>query len=256
MKVSFKCSKWLGLFLLSYLMAFPVRAYDNFCPGDVLLRSQEEVDQFNCSHISGSLIIEGNGSNNPIENLQGLSSLNRVDRDVIIRNQSQLRTLEGLENLSYIGRELQITNNQELRNLKGLEGLTSLNASLVIGENKNLYSIRGLDKLVQIAGSFEIRNQSNMVYLNSLEKLHTIGGTFTLRQLRSLRSLEELNQLEYLGALRLLDLVSLDRLDGFAQLKVIEGELNLNGFDNVAEFRAFPVLSSVGNIYIRDNISL
>ena len=78
-------------------------AFGQPCPiGDVVLSSQEEVDQFNldypnCFSIENSLILAEDGSGSPIVNISSLSSIINIGDSLVISNCSELRSLEGLD---------------------------------------------------------------------------------------------------------------------------------------------------------------
>src|SRR5690606_28616504 len=106
-------SDWAGPFSFTTLPQCP--------PGDVILNSQTEVDDFatnhpNCSEISGGLYISGND----ITDLSPLSNLTSVGGNLYISSNSSLLNLNGLNNLTSVGGNLYIDSNSNLTNLDGL----------------------------------------------------------------------------------------------------------------------------------------
>lgn len=120
------------------------------CPqGSVTLSTQARVDLFalsypNCTKIDGSLTIDSD-SINEIVDLNGLSNIQTITRNLTISSNNNLNNLLGLRNLRSIGSfsfngaiggRLQIENNNQLSNLAGLENTDFF--SLVIQNNINL----------------------------------------------------------------------------------------------------------------------
>ena len=101
------------------------------CPsGYVNLLSQTQVSNFlinypNCTHLPGSLHIQGNN----IANLTPLSNLVSIGQHLTISGNPALTSLNGLSSLTFIGGELEFYNNNQLTDISALqnvEGMTSL----------------------------------------------------------------------------------------------------------------------------------
>src|SRR3981189_2207942 len=73
------------------------------CNGDIVLRSQAQVDAFPatyaCSVLTGALTISGND----IANLDSLYALTKVGGNLLISDNPSLVSLSGLSSLSYVG---------------------------------------------------------------------------------------------------------------------------------------------------------
>ena len=100
------------------------------CVGNFELNSQSEVDTFNCTSVTGDLIIFGED----IINLDGLSALTSVGGSLEITYNDALTNVDGLSALISVGGTLEIWGNNALTNIKGLAVLTMVN-SIFIWQN-------------------------------------------------------------------------------------------------------------------------
>lgn len=161
--------------------------------------TQEQIDTFEYTKVTGDLSIEG-FDNNSITNLKGLTSLSSIGGDFEIWLNRDLETLEGLESLTSIGGNLYILQNYALNSLNALEGVTSIGGTLTFNDNDALISLDGLSSLITVGGSLrvfwndaltsfngldsltsvtanlEIWDNDNLINLNGLETLTTLGG--------------------------------------------------------------------------------
>ena len=101
-----------GMLILSFallVISLP-HSLNAQCSGDIYLMSQTDVDNFNCTHVDGSLFIWGG----EIENLDGLSELTRVEVNLEISGTVTMTNVNGLSRLTDVVRTLSITNNHPL----------------------------------------------------------------------------------------------------------------------------------------------
>ncbi len=110
------------LFLITLLFLGYQAVFGQNCPNeDIILRSQEDVDNFNnifpnCMIVTRNLIIDEDGSGEPITSLNSLSNIRGVEENLIIQNCQELRFLNGLYDLTYTGLDsLIIVNNPLLQ---------------------------------------------------------------------------------------------------------------------------------------------
>lgn len=182
-------------------------------PGDVVLKSQAQVDQFlidwpNCSQISGYLTIEGPDINNltPLSNLttvenylriytnhslsslNGLNGITNINGSLDIGNNPLLTDLNGLNNLKRIGQDIQIRNSI-FTNLDGLSSLTSVVGFIRINDNNELTNINGLSKLTNIGGYLNLSNNSVLTNINGLSNVTNIGGNLIINNNTQLKNL-------------------------------------------------------------------
>src|SRR5690606_9592043 len=167
--------KKLGVSILFLFFTLGLKAQ---CPpGDVILTSQTEVDDFatnhpNCTEISGDLYIYGND----ITDLSPLSNLTSVGGNLNIFSNSSLLNLDGLNNLTSVGGLLDISFNSNLTNLNGLSNLTSVGGYLNIYDNLSLTNLDGLSNLTSLGGYLSISFNSSLTNLDGLSNLTSIGG--------------------------------------------------------------------------------
>lgn len=226
------------------------------CAGSISFTSQAQVDAFattySCTEITGDVVISGND----ITNLNGLTSLIKVDGNLIIYGNAQLHNLNGLGGLNSIGGMLEIVNNALVSDLDGLSALTSIGywntsyQSISITDNPTLTSVKELKAITSVPGRLQIENNVSLPNLDGLESLTTIGLTG--------------------GPIRVADLritgnTSLTNIDGLSALHTIEGYYiasvtisnnsiltNLNGLSSLTE-----IVGGIGaSIAITDNASL
>src|ERR1044071_4662852 len=115
--------------------------------GSLTLVSQEQVDAFNYTSVTGSLIIQEVSAGN-ITNLNGLSELTSIEGDLTIgfglNGNTALANLDGLSNLTSVGWTVSISRNSALQNIAGLSKLISIGQSLSIINNSVLSNLDGL----------------------------------------------------------------------------------------------------------------
>ena len=195
----------------------------SICQGDVILRTQAEVDAFcGCEVIEGNLEIESES----IFNIKELSRLKEVSGSIIIKN-TRLANLIGLDNLKFIAGALAIEDNSQLIDLSGLENLKQIDGVLFIKFSQNkLSSLSNLKNLKHIGGlgldnlaikdlfifkSLDISKLRNLVIINcdnlrSLEGLNTIQSIGELNGNNQLvivfnKSLTDINAIENINSI-------------------------------------------------------
>ncbi len=124
--------------------AFPTCPLD----GDVLLRTQEDVDSFavrfpSCTTLKSLRIINWS-SLPPTNNLSPLQQIETIEEALIITN-NNITNLQGLENLTSAG-SLNIRENDVLTDLSALENLNSVEG-LYISYNEMLSNLNGLGNI-------------------------------------------------------------------------------------------------------------
>lgn len=230
--------------------------------GDVILRSQEEVDAFGFNgntEINGDLTINDNGLNSSsrIEDLRPLRCLQNISGSLFISESDQLLDIEGLNSLVTVGNSVVIDYNSHLTDLDGLENLTSINRSLTIDEN-DLLNIDGLNNLNSIGESLVVKRNSRLDNLNGLNNLTsnivslTINNNAileTLSGINNIARIEENIEISFNNALKnLSDLIDVE-MNGanFEVYYNLELE-NLSGLENVTNIG--------GNLKVYHNVGL
>ena len=133
--------------------------------GTLVLRSQDEVDNFSETEVSGSLVIASSSGPGGIKNLNGLSDI------------------------TIISGRLVISGNKDLSSLVGLSSLSKIGDNFYIQDNTSLSSLRGLATLDSIGGSFLVRSNPSLLTLDSFPELDNIGGSYFIQANDSLRNL-------------------------------------------------------------------
>ncbi|MCB2222016.1 MAG: T9SS type A sorting domain-containing protein [Bacteroidetes bacterium] len=224
--------------------------------------------------VSGSLKIYGN---NILTSLSGLENLVSIDSNLYIGNKilinrygwwygegnPMLLNLEGLSNLNYIGKNILIIYNESLTSLTGLENVPSLLGNLEIICNNLLENLNGLNNINSIEGDLVIGGNNGLINLSGLENLETVNGNFSLHVRlggwlygyevgnQSLLNLTGLNNLSYVnGGLTICNNNSLENLTGLENLTAINGPLWIGfwygGNPSLNKLSGLDSLNSIG----------
>ncbi len=255
------------------------------CDGDIILETQEDVDNFasnyGCDVITGDLIV-GNApwpeiSN--ISNLEGLSIITNVTGSLGIRR-NIIRNLEGLENLISVGGELIVGYNDSLTVLQGLENLDSIGIGLIIIDNDALVSLHGMQNLTSIdgyleilyngaitsleglenltsVGQFNINSNHDLISLDGLENLATVGASLNISENDGLTTINGLESLTSIGGtLIIADTPELIHVEGLQNLTSVGNTLLIAYCDTLTTIEGFQSLTSVGKIDVFENPNL
>lgn len=249
--------------------------------GDIRLATQTEVDDFggeNYSVIVGNVYIQGS-LENPIVDLVSLGSWKKIEGELNIFHQTDLRNIDGMEGLSSVSGLTFIGDNLELENLDGLIGLTTANDlqilrnpklmslkglknlqnlfSFALMDNDALETIDGLEGVVEIERAIFIRNNNNLLNLDAFSNLKSMGSTLQIWSNDSLRSINGFNNLEYIG-----NYVSIERntslatIKGFGKLKVVEDFFAIRLNEKLIEIDALDSIRDGHRLEIEANRSL
>lgn len=222
-------------------------------PGGIVFTSQQQIDDFSidypgCTEIEGFLKIKETISGN-ITNLNGLSSITKINGYLEIKSNDALNDLSGLSNLSYLNHYLNIWGNSSLTSLTGLEGINTNSISFIIKIrfNDQLVNLSGLDGLTFIDG-LEIKNNNSLINLSGLDNITSIMGDIDIMYNPALVNMEGLEAVvEFDGSI---SIVSNDEL------------LNLSGFNNfpwagsitITDNNKLESVSSLGNLSTIHNV--
>ncbi len=196
--------------------------YGQCPPETIVLETQEDVDNFainypNCTNLQASLII----NQTPITNLNGLSQIESIGLNLVIKRNLLLTSLNGLNNLE-TAFDLDIEENHELQNLEGLNNLSLLHGLLIINDNHSIVSLNGLNNLAFIGEGVSILHNPELISLNGLSGLNEIdGGLFIQNQ----NILTTLDGLENLTTIR-----------GTLSIEINFGLINIEGIRNIDPF--------------------
>lgn len=256
-------------------------------PGEIFLRSQEDVDAFttnfsDCKVIDGNLIIISSLINatddgeilTPITNLSNLNFLEEVKGDLIVSVEEDI--LDNFQQLKKVAGKLEITACKSLIEINSFQNLETSN-SILIALNANLLKVSGFNNLETINESLEIGRLENLKEVIGFDNLKTIGGQLNvslnnnLEQLPSFNNVVEINndlnftsnpKLKLFDGLKKLELIGndlnvekIETIRGFDNLKNINRFFNIIGLE-VKEIPSFNNLKSIGASFTINNTSV
>lgn len=215
--------------------------------GNVILYSQEQVDEFGSNHyniIEGFLIISSS-INQFILDLSPLNALIEVQQGLKIEGIST-ENLEGLDNLSTVGGELIIYHNYNLIDLQGLQNLTHIGGDIEIYSNSVLEDISALENITGFSkgvgiGGNAITNINMMQDAVTLHHLSLIDN----QQLQTVTGFQNVVQIE--DYVDIFQNISLTSLSGLSSVTSIGGLFNLESNTQLAQIDLVN-LTSVGNV--------
>lgn len=202
-----------------------------------------------CLDIDGSLTL----TNLPLENLQDVRTLRRVDGSLRIRQNAQLSEITALASLSEVTGSLQITDNPVLESLDGLRALGTVGGRLQILNNPQLVDLGSFDNLGQTNG-IVISGNGNLQSLAGLEALEQVVGSFVLGG-AGVSSLEGLHNLRTIqaGILSIANNPDLTSLSGLRSLETLSGGLTIRSNANLQTLAGLDPGRVGGRIVIENN---
>lgn len=240
--------------------------------GDLTISSQEQVNDFSITRVTGSLIIKGSD----INDLSNLKSLEFVGESIRIFDTEVLVNLEGLENVQTDNNVssdqfnlLIVRNNQTLEDINALQGFCQNTHSLIFNSNPSLTSeglaqIRFNERIVEL----EITGCPLITNLDFLSNAKTAEGRFQIYSLRRLNDITGLSNLESVvepdlsrlfSGLLLSDFPLLESLEGLNNLRV-SSQIGLSKMPLITNLDALSNLQQgvdgMGKIGISENSNL
>lgn len=134
-------SAWLLIFAFVNCFASQAQTYN----GDLTLSTQNEVNAFNYSEVTGDLNIGYSSLTSDITDFSPLLSLNIVNGNLNIYKNDGIINLEGLNNLSIVGGDFTIKNNENLTSLIGIYNIIDIGGNLTIFQNDKLTNLAGVE---------------------------------------------------------------------------------------------------------------
>ncbi|WP_445748394.1 T9SS type B sorting domain-containing protein [Polaribacter sp.] len=220
-------------------------------PGEIVLSSQEEVDQFvadysgTCDGISGNLILlsklTGVNTDNPaaseITDISGLDFLKSINGSLTITiNASEII---GFNLLTSVKGDIEITSSSSVQNINGFNNLNFVNR-IVIANNTKLKIIEGFHKIKSLESSIEIGNNDSLEEIQAFNNILSIKGELNISNNKVLQKVSSFSRLvEIFSDLNLTSNPKLFSIEGFKELRVIGNDLNIEfikeiyGFDNL-----------------------
>jgi hypothetical protein len=234
---------WItSLTLTSHAGAEECLAYEL---GDLTTQAGVDSANQNCTSLSESLFISGDD----ITNVDSLSNLTSVSKDVIIQFNEALADLDGLSGLTAVKGYIQIWTNKSLENINGLSELKSVD-SLEISVNPVLANLDALQQLslTLVEGQF----RSGYVYvvdnigLLNVDGLSGLSGTVSQIDIEGNDSLLNVDGLSGITAvtkeLNITKNTSLTNLDGLVNVGSVGGGLSVYANPSLANCQAIAPL--------------
>jgi len=176
-------------FMLNVSSAIAAGVYD----GSLRLTSQAEVDLFDYTAITGSLIISGDD----IQDLSPLSVLTSIGEYLYIGNNPALIVVDGFENLTELGLGLSVYDNPVLVSFSGFNNLLATGDNIDFWYNDSLASISGFASLQTAGWSIEFGGNPVLTSIPNFESLQTISSSLYILDNVSLSSVTGFNALQY-----------------------------------------------------------
>lgn len=220
--------------------------------GDVILKTQQEVDDFGVNgyiEITGALIIGDNSVyNNSISDLTPLGTIKKLSSLGIYRN-NMLKSLDGLNINTDSIEIISISSNNQLTNLNNFNNISSIK-TLSIAYNDSLIEINGFDNVEEIERC-SIRNIS-LQSINGFNQLTDIGGFLSITQSHNLKEIKGFSLLKNIGlpsnlyGLTIQNNSKLTNISGFGKLTTCR-KITVVGNTALSNFCPFKTLITNGS---------
>jgi hypothetical protein len=142
---------------------------DLFIQNNGVLKS---LDGLNISIVGGRVFLAGetaSNGNSQLADINALSSLTKIGKELSIRNNPLLTNLDALSNLISIGGNLVIGECEALTHIDGLNGLTSIGGYLSFISNPSLLNLNGLNNLISIENDIYIEGNAVLSDISALK---------------------------------------------------------------------------------------
>ncbi|NWK99926.1 hypothetical protein DM790_03730 [Flavobacterium collinsii] len=244
-------------------MNLEIAKTDKVFKGNINLKTQKEVDDFGqnkYTYINGNLIIGDTLSSDlskEIQNLNALSSIQKINGELLVLKLKNLESVKGLTNLEQVNGHFTISG-CELKKISGFDKLTTVNGDITFGNNSGKYTenplieISGFNNLVKAKKIFIIGNSGLQTLdgFNQIKETQTVmimnSDIKTLNCFKNLQTVHENFSVEYSDLLTSISLEKLETVNGFFALnenKTINGNIT------------FPNLKVIKLLYFFQNKS-
>jgi hypothetical protein len=169
--------------LLIFMTTFSLPIWAEVCtPLEriIVLNTQSEVDNFQSDYGPCDQVDFLRVTGADIVNLDGLSALTSVLRQVIISDNPNLTDIGGLANLNSVSGLLGIKSNNALTNIDGLAAFTSWGGHLRIESNATLTNVDGLSSVTEVGGYLEIKSNPALTNVDGLSNLTSVGSNLKI----------------------------------------------------------------------------
>ena len=217
----------------------------SICQGDVILRTQAEVDAFcGCEVIEGDLILTGEGILNgvlgqasDINNVVNFNFLQEVNGNFVVAN-TNISDLTSFQNLKSIGGFLVVNYNSKLNRLAGLDFVENVGEGLVIEGNpllENLDDLSGLKSYSSLSISGNLKNISRLkgIPINKLFNLSIINCEL-LESLDGLNNIDSIVKNENgVASFTIASNGKLKNIDALFNIGFVDADLNIVSNDKL-----------------------
>ena len=217
----------------------------NVYDGDLTLSSQDEVNAFNYTEVTGYFLIAESVSGNIVD-LTPLNSLISVGGYFSIYQNDALTSIDGLQSLTSVGENFAIIQNDALINIDELQSLTSVGAHFSISYNTALMNLDGLQNLTSVGGDLVIQLNDELKNLDGLQSLTSVGGGLWINHNASLTLLTNLDGLHNLRCIHIDDNTALTNLDGLESLTSVDEWIWIANNTTLKNIDGLESLTSVG----------
>ncbi len=219
----------------------------------------------------GALLSEGGvlrlEYNESLENIMGLSSLQRIEHSINCRNNPQLSGLSGLDALTSLY-SLSIINCPAITDLTGMPNLTDLSTLSLLG-NDGLTSLQGLEQSLNISSiqinsnpllttltdlppldslyrSVILKDNLSLQNLDGLEGVKTLSGSLWIEENENLESISGLSNLTFVSTyLFVINNPNLVSLEGLNSVEYVDGSLTIDENDLITDLSGLQSLDTI-----------
>ncbi|MEP0203376.1 MAG: S8 family serine peptidase [Halioglobus sp.] len=224
----------------------------------ITLFSQEDVDMFQTRYgsekdcNSAESIHFYNDYEDPIRNVDGLSSLTRVGYLRIV-DQTNLENIDGLSSLKHVDTlmlGLAPERASSLANLEALSGLESLGGLFLWGLD-SVSTLRPLGNVKELSGKLSIREMDALTTLDGLDSvkltgdLDDTGNTIIIESNAQLESLNGLSSVKHWPYVQLIDNPKLTDVSVLASAESMGG-LKISNNPSIQSYSHFSKLQRIG----------
>ena len=231
----------------------------------ITLNTQTEVNNLltttlnGCTTYAGSLRLnDASTIGDKIIDLQPLSTLTALGRDLIIQNCDSLVSFLGMQNMTNVGRNFLISGNDLITEINYFDAMTNVGGNLSITLNDKLVSLNHFNNLISINGSLDISSNDSLIQIEGFSNLTKIAGNVNVDYHKQLKKINAFQSIDSIGgATDISNNPKLDSLFGFDNLDTLFGNLTISLNDALKAQLAFGQVSiAEKSIIISGNDSL
>ena len=196
-------------------------------------------------------------SNNELDSLFGLDSLNMIQGSLNVQNNVSLMNLNALNALDVVDESLYISHNDALNNCDGIceilshgsiGGSTSIHSNPSPCSSETEITISCVDGLCP-SGDVVLQTQNEVdAFVNAFSLCDTIPGSLTIEGGNSITDLRGLSFItHFLSDLTIRNNYQFNSLEGFENLKEIHGDLRIENNHSLNDLSQLNALEKVGS---------